>query len=243
MPNKWRAGCICCFFTVRAEHILCVGCRFFLFAAEHLVEQKSVLDCCRISRNFTKKEVNKDTQWEVSSRLACYPTYDAGTRWLRRVCAHCAWCMVSIMSPKRKCYVLYIYICICIMCTHSNNNKRSSNKRKGGACVLVCVIVTRICHTTHWPFSVLEIWLILPVVICLFQGLSHACLRITALAGVCAWLITSDVICRKSFAVSAILDNLAKRQANTWTNRACPAPRQEALQPTVATGRPANERN
>ena len=27
----------------------------------------------------------------------------------------------------------------------------------------------------------IEIWLILPVVICLFQGLSHACLRITAL--------------------------------------------------------------
>lgn len=29
--------------------------------------------------------------------------------------------------------------------------------------------------------TTIEIWLILPVVICLFQGLSHACLRITAL--------------------------------------------------------------
>ena len=29
--------------------------------------------------------------------------------------------------------------------------------------------------------NTIEIWLILPVVICLFQGLSHACLRITAL--------------------------------------------------------------
>jgi hypothetical protein len=61
----------------------------------------------------------------------------------------------------------------------------------------------------------IEIWLILPVVICLFQGLSHACLRITAFAGICAWLITSDVICRKVVAVSARLDTLAKRQANT----------------------------
>ncbi len=61
-----------------------------------------------------------------------------------------------------------------------------------------------------------EIWLILPVVICLFQGLSHARLRITAFAGICAWLITSDVICRKNVAVSAVLlDTLAKRQANT----------------------------
>jgi hypothetical protein len=61
-----------------------------------------------------------------------------------------------------------------------------------------------------------EIWLILPVVICLFQGLSHARLRITAFAGICAWLITSDVICRKDIAVQAVLlDTLAKRQANT----------------------------
>jgi hypothetical protein len=35
--------------------------------------------------------------------------------------------------------------------------------------------------TTHRQQYTIEIWLILPVVICLFQGLSHACLRITAL--------------------------------------------------------------
>ena len=35
------------------------------------------------------------------------------------------------------------------------------------------------------------------------------------IAGICAWLITSDVICRNYFAVLAILDTLAKRQANT----------------------------
>lgn len=36
--------------------------------------------------------------------------------------------------------------------------------------------------TTHFKQNhTIEIWLILPVVICLFQGLSHACLRITAL--------------------------------------------------------------
>lgn len=35
-------------------------------------------------------------------------------------------------------------------------------------------------QTTDKQYTI-EIWLILPVVICLFQGLSHACLRITAL--------------------------------------------------------------
>lgn len=35
-------------------------------------------------------------------------------------------------------------------------------------------------HTPKHTHTI-EIWLILPVVICLFQGLSHACLRITAL--------------------------------------------------------------
>jgi cytochrome bd-type quinol oxidase subunit 2 len=90
----------------------------------------------------------------------------------------------------------------------------------------VCVWVRLLCvhahvlamHTLHRRAVIrhtIEIWLILPVVICLFQGLSHACLRITAFAGICAWLITSDVICRKNLAVSAKLDNLAKRQANT----------------------------
>ena len=34
---------------------------------------------------------------------------------------------------------------------------------------------------THKLLNTIEIWLILPVVICLFQGLSHACLRITAM--------------------------------------------------------------
>ncbi len=53
------------------------------------------------------------------------------------------------------------------------------------------------------PIYTIEIWLILPVVICLFQGLSHACLRITAFAEICAWLITSDAICRKNLAVPA----------------------------------------
>ena len=40
-----------------------------------------------------------------------------------------------------------------------------------------------VCDNTHQASShhTIEIWLILPVVICLFQGLSHACLRITAL--------------------------------------------------------------
>ena len=36
-------------------------------------------------------------------------------------------------------------------------------------------------NVKHPTVNTIEIWLILPVVICLFQGLSHACLRITAL--------------------------------------------------------------
>ena len=62
------------------------------------------------------------------------------------------------------------------------------------------------------PISI-EIWLILPVVICLFQGLSHACLRITAPAGICVWLITSDVICRKYVAVYPLLLDTLLRNA------------------------------
>ena len=89
----------------------------------------------------------------------------------------------------------------------------------------------------------IEIWLILPVVICLFQGLSHACLRITAFAGICAWLITSDENCRNHFAVSARLDTLAKCQANTWIWWAYSVPRWGGACTEPAVSRSANEWN
>lgn len=102
-------------------------------------------------------------------------------------------------------------------CAH-HNAYTEGNHSHTRICIYICVRVAFLfccmcvrAATRH----TIEIWLILPVVICLFQGLSHACLRITAFAGICAWLITSDVICRKNLAVSAKLDNLAKRQANT----------------------------
>jgi hypothetical protein len=52
-------------------------------------------------------------------------------------------------------------------------------------CAFVCVSVATQYNPTKQQNNnqkmSIEIWLILPVVICLFQGLSHACLRITAL--------------------------------------------------------------
>ena len=41
-------------------------------------------------------------------------------------------------------------------------------------------------------------------------------------AGVCAWLITSDAICRKNVAETHYWIPCAKRQANTWTNGLVP---------------------
>ena len=41
-------------------------------------------------------------------------------------------------------------------------------------------------------------------------------------AGVCAWLITSDAICRKNVAETHYWIPCAKRQANTWTNGIVP---------------------
>jgi hypothetical protein len=61
----------------------------------------------------------------------------------------------------------------------------------------------------------IEIWLILPVVICLFQGLSHACLRITALQESAHGSLHQTQSAAKMLRFSALLDTLAKRQANT----------------------------
>lgn len=145
---------------------------------------------------------------------------------LNRGSPRCTCVYAFVLLPKTWCesarYVpIYISVYWCVH-THSihkkqqNTTQRSSMRDALRACACACVFNT---HTYTHTYVVIrhtiEIWLILPVVICLFQGLSHACLRITAFAGICAWLITSDVICRKNLAVSAKLDNLAKRQANT----------------------------
>ena len=64
-----------------------------------------------------------------------------------------------------------------------------------------------------------RIWLILPVVICLFQGLSHANVRVLAIycRGVCVRLIKRFIVYpTKGGLVPFRRDNCAKCAANTW---------------------------
>lgn len=56
---------------------------------------------------------------------------------------------------------------------HTKQNKHTQQPEND-----LQIVVLSVFHKTS---HTIEIWLILPVVICLFQGLSHACLRITAL--------------------------------------------------------------
>ena len=56
-------------------------------------------------------------------------------------------------------------------------------------------------------------WLILPVVICLSQRLSHACLSITTFVlGNCEWLIKSVIV---YLMVTCYMDNCGNSRANT----------------------------
>jgi hypothetical protein len=56
-------------------------------------------------------------------------------------------------------------------------------------------------------------WLILPVVICLSQRLSHACLSITKFVlGNCEWLIKSVIV---YLMVNCYMDNCGNSRANT----------------------------
>jgi hypothetical protein len=59
-------------------------------------------------------------------------------------------------------------------------------------------------------FSTIEIWLILPVVICLFQGLSHACLRITALQESAHGSLHQTQSAAKMLRSNALLDTLCE---------------------------------
>jgi len=57
--------------------------------------------------------------------------------------------------------------------------------------------------------------LILPVVICLSQRLSHACLSITVILGNCEWLIKSVIV---YLMVPYYSDNRSNSRANTCVN-------------------------
>ena len=113
-----------------------------LLQPRNLVETKSVLDCCRISRNFSRKKrsTKKTTTRENEKRKRSFKPFFTFSSF-----------EFSKKQPK----------------------KRSSIMKWGKT----HAALKNPCRF----FSTIEIWLILPVVICLFQGLSHACLRITAL--------------------------------------------------------------
>ena len=94
------------------------------------------------------------------------------------------------------------------------NKQRSSSNE---CCVCCCTHVS-VCHHIT---SIIDrrTWLILPVVICLFQGLSHANVRVLILRykGVCVRLIITILIYpTKEGFLPFRRDNCAKCTANTW---------------------------
>ena len=69
---------------------------------------------------------------------------------------------------------------------------------------------------TNQPFwTKSDTWLILPVVICLSQRLSHACLSISVILWNCEWLIISVIV---YLIVFYYLDNRSNSRANTCVN-------------------------
>ena len=76
----------------------------------------------------------------------------------------------------------------------------------------------RVTGVSQWPWRSCEVWkvvtwLILPVVICLSQRLSHACLSINNFVlWNCEWLIKSVIV---YLMVSCYMDNCGNSRANT----------------------------
>lgn len=196
-------------------NMFCVCCRVYTFAAETRLNQKQNLIVAAFRGISAKQEVNNQAACTHIRHTPCVYVY------MRLFCYY----------PKTELSDVLLLLCVTyILWQHARSSYRCNSRKIQQNTTLIinaqcarvlCAYVSPFrgrtwrTHTHDSRCHTIEIWLILPVVICLFQGLSHACLRITAFAGICAWLITSDVICRKNLAVSAKLDNLAKRQANT----------------------------
>ena len=80
---------------------------------------------------------------------------------------------------------------------------------------VVCLIMYFL-HKLTYTIIMIAFWLILPVVICLSQRLSHACLSInTFILRNCERLIISVII---YLIVSSYLDNRSNSRANTCKN-------------------------
>ena len=64
----------------------------------------------------------------------------------------------------------------------------------------------------EWYCLKIVIWLILPVVICLSQRLSHACLSINVIQWNCEWLIKTVIV---YLIMESYMDNRSNSRANT----------------------------
>ena len=71
----------------------------------------------------------------------------------------------------------------------------------------------KLCCSGWLVFGFVITWLILPVVICLSQRLSHACLRICSFQQICKWLIKTVTVL---LAVTEYMDTCGNSTANTW---------------------------
>ena len=139
----------------KRDNIIVVGLclKKKITASELLVEQKSVLDCCRILRIFShKKEVNKKIK-------------------------------------KKKSFLQSTFL---LNCKEGNKKILSTiiNKCRN----LVVGVSFTILFPNNWDLvdSASSHMLVSRTKPCMPQNHCNA--------GICAWLITSDVICRKNFA-------------------------------------------
>ena len=103
---------------------------------------------------------------------------------------------------------LYVAKGECPLCICDELQPRESS-RLGG----ITEVLRRVCGVSRIPFWTVVTWLILPVVICLSQRLSHACLSINKFVlWNCEWLIKSVIV---YLMITYYMDNCGNSRANT----------------------------
>ena len=121
--------------------------------------------------------------------------WDRGTR--------CFICRLWFASTITEC-ISRLHLNLQLLMTNSCLWKRLFQPRVAGACF--CVL----CDISEWKVVT---WLILPVVICLSQRLSHACLSINKFVlWNCEWLIKSVIV---YLMLPCYMDNCGNSRANT----------------------------
>ena len=133
---------------------------------------------------FLTQSVREENLWAVN-KYACFMHFAnlLEKSWTKVYYTSPTWEKIPKKGHKWSNFLFWLIVCLFTLFGFCLVASKTTNKQKRMRyCIANCILhVTSVAYCMHFvvPLSQRDTWLILPVVICLSQRLSHACLRIS----------------------------------------------------------------